>query len=142
MGVGIEDLIDIYKLYIRSLTEYCATAFHSSLTLEQSTDLERIQKTCLRVILGDNYVSYTAALEMTGLSPLNERREKRCLEFALRSVKHPINKRIFPLNPNLNQEGMEFRSMEVFQVNHSRPESYKKSAVLYCQRLLNTHLQK
>ena len=142
VGVGIEDLIDIYKLYIRSLTEYCATAFHSSLTLEQSTDLERIQKTCLRVILGDNYVSYTAALEMTGLSSLNERREKRCLEFALRSVKHPINKRIFPLNPNLNQEGMEVRSREVFQVNHARTESYKKSAVPYCQRLLNTHLQK
>ena len=138
MGVGIEDLIDIYKLYIRSLTEYCATAFHSSLTLEQSTDLERIQKTCLRVILGDNYVSYTAALEMTGLSPLNERREKRCLEFALRSVKHPINRRIFPLNPNLNQEGMEVRSREVFQVNHARTESYKKSALPYCQRLLNT----
>ena len=81
------------------LTEYCATAFHSSLTLDQSTDLERIQKTCLRVILGDNYVSYTAALEMTGLALLNERREKRCLEFALRSVKHPINERNFPLNP-------------------------------------------
>ena len=96
VGVSTEDLIDIYILYIRSLTEYCATAFHSSLTLEQSTDLERSHKTCLRVILGGNYVSYTAALEMTGQASLIERREKRCLEFALRCIKHPINKKIFP----------------------------------------------
>ena len=141
VGVSTEDLIDIYILYIRSLTEYCATAFHSSLTLEQSTDLERSHKTCLRVILGGNYVSYTAALEMTGQASLIERREKRCLEFALRCIKHPINKKIFPQNPNLNQEGMEIRSREVFVVNHARTESYKKSAVPYCQRLLNTHFQ-
>ena len=60
IGVSTEDLIEIYVLFIRSLTEYCATAFHSSLTLEQSRDIERIQKTCLKVILGDNFV---AALE-------------------------------------------------------------------------------
>ena len=44
IGVSTEDLIEIYVLFIRSLTEYCATAFHSSLTLEQSRDIERIQK--------------------------------------------------------------------------------------------------
>ena len=56
VGVKIEDLIDIYILYIRSLTEYCSVMFHSSLTVEQSNRLERIQKTCLRVILSDTYI--------------------------------------------------------------------------------------
>ena len=82
VGVTIEDLIDIYVLFIRSVTEYCATAFHSSLTVEQATDIERIQKTSLKIILGDSYVSYEAALEMTGLQTLHDRREKRCLDFA------------------------------------------------------------
>ena len=45
-GVSIEDLLDIYILFIRSTTEYCSVAFHSSLTVDQTTDLERIQKTC------------------------------------------------------------------------------------------------
>ena len=58
VGVKIEDLIDIYILYIRSLTEYCSVAFHSSLTVEQSNRLERIQKTCLKVVLSDMYIDY------------------------------------------------------------------------------------
>ena len=75
VGTTIEDLVEIYVLFIRSLTEYCAVAFHSSLTVSQATDIERIQKTCLKIILGDNYVSYPAALEMTGLDTLHDRRE-------------------------------------------------------------------
>ena len=55
VGVKTEDLNDIYVLYIRSITEYCSVAFHSSLTVEQSNKIERIQKTCFRVILGKMY---------------------------------------------------------------------------------------
>ena len=64
VGVKTEDLIDVYILYIRSITEYCSVAFHSSLTVELSDKLERIQKTCLRVILGEMYLDYHSALEM------------------------------------------------------------------------------
>ena len=47
VGVRIEDLLDIYILFIRSVTEYCATSFHSSLTQEQSNKMEGIHRTCL-----------------------------------------------------------------------------------------------
>ena len=57
----MEDLIDIYILYIRSVTEYCSVTFHSSLSVQQSNTLERIQRT---VILGDMYLDYNSALEM------------------------------------------------------------------------------
>ena len=77
MGVGFEDLLDIYILFIRSVTEYCAVAFHSSLTIEQSDKLEKIQKTCLRVILGDMFIDYSAALEMCGLQTLSDRRGEK-----------------------------------------------------------------
>ena len=70
--------------YIRSVTEYCLVALHPSLTLEESQTLERIQKTCLRIILGDMYVSYDSALEMSGLRTLYSKREKICLDFALK----------------------------------------------------------
>ena len=32
-GVRIEDLLDIYILFIQSVTEYCAVVFHSALTI-------------------------------------------------------------------------------------------------------------
>ena len=74
VGTSVEDLIDIYILYIRSVVEYCSVVFHSSLSQELSQKLERIQKTCLRVILGEMYVSYEGALEMCGLQNLSQRR--------------------------------------------------------------------
>ena len=56
VGVSIEDLVDIFIKFIRSIAEYCSAAFHSSLTAEQSSKLERIQKTSLKIILGDMYI--------------------------------------------------------------------------------------
>ena len=57
VGTTIEDLIDIYILFIRSIAEYCSVVFHSSLTVEQSGNIERIQKTALKIILDESYVS-------------------------------------------------------------------------------------
>ena len=140
VGVRTEDLLEIYTLYIRSITEYCSVAFHPSLTYEQSQTLERIQRTCLRVILGDMYLSYDSALEMSGLQTLHSRREKRCLDFALKCIKNPRNKVMFPLNNRTN--GHTFTTKEKFIVNWARTSSYKDSTIPYCQRLLNNHFKK
>ena len=138
VGVSTKDLIETYVLFIRSVTEYCAVAFHSSLTIEQTTDIERIQKTCLKIILNEEYTSYSAALELTGLQTLKDRREKRCLNFARKCVKHPTNKRFFPLNKNLNLDN-NIRNREKFTVNYARTAAYERSAIPYCQRLLNSY---
>ena len=136
IGAKTEDLIDIYVLYIRSLAEYCSVAFHSSLTVEQSNKLERIQRTCLKVILGDMYIDYTSALEMTGLVTLSDRRAKRCLNFALKSIKHERNSLLFPLNTT---PGIFNRQSEIFTVNFSSGSAYRDSAIPFCQRLLNKY---
>ena len=39
-----EDLVTIYVLYIRSILEQLCQVWHSGLTLENLTDLERVQK--------------------------------------------------------------------------------------------------
>ena len=139
-GVAIDDLIEMFQLFIRSCAEYCSVVFHSSLTESQSKSLERLQSTCLKVILQDNYVSYSAALEMTGLETLWDRREKRCLDFSIKCIKHHQNSRFFPLNPNLTNE-TEIRERETFYINYARTEDYKNSTIPYCQRLLNLHYE-
>ena len=138
-GVSIEDLIDIYILFIRSFFEYCSVAFHSTLTQEEIIDLERIQKTSLKVILAEMYIDYNSSLEMCNLSTLFDRREKRCLDFALKCLNHPKHNRLFPLNPSISNENNEVRSREIFEVNFAKTGSYKKSTIPYCQRLLNTY---
>jgi hypothetical protein len=140
VGTSKEDLVQIYCMFIRSLTEYCSTAFHSSLSQRLSDKIENIQKTCLRVILDVMYVSYEAALEMCGLQPLHMRREHRSLQFALKCINHPINKEMFPLNPT--QDTHDIRNREQFKVNKANTEYYRKSTIPYLQRRLNDHFMK
>ena len=135
-GVNIEDLLHNYKQFVRVMLEYCSVVWHSSLTEQQSRSLERCQSVCLRVILGDNFISYEAALEITGLQKLSERRQSRCLGYGLKSVKHPENKRFFPENPNLNLT-LSARQREPYVVNLARTKIYQQSAIPYIQKLLN-----
>ena len=135
----MDDLIQVYVLYIRSLTEYYSVVYHSRLTEEQNNKLERIRKTCLKVILSEMYVDYQSALEMTGLDTLKNRRLKRCLDFSLKSSIHPRNSKMFPregTNPK------HIRNKEKFVVNFAKTSTYKSSTIPFCQRLLNQHFKK
>ena len=140
VGVSIEELLNIYILFIRSCTEYCSVLFHSRLSVEDSASLERIQKTCLRIILSESYISYDAALEMTGLEMLSSRRERRCLDFALKCLDHDKHSRLFPLNPAYSSQ-LNTRQSETILVNFANTETYRMSAIPYCQRLLNKHFE-
>ena len=134
VGVSIEDLLDIYVLFIRSLLEYCCVLWHSNLTNENQNDLERVQRTCLKIILGDMYVSYAAALEMTNLKTLGARREDRCADFAKKCLKNPRLSHYFPTNPTRSPK---VRKTEKFVVNFAKTKTYRMSSVPYLQRKLN-----
>ena len=101
VGVSTEDLLKIYSLFIQSRAEYCAVAFYSSLTQEQSKKIENIQKTSFRIILQDMYVEYPSAREMTGYPTLYERRQNRSLSFAKRCLRTEEMAPFFPLNEDL-----------------------------------------
>ena len=135
LGVSTEDLLELYCLHIRSITEYCSTAFHSSLSLRLDNKLEAIQKTCLRVILDVMFVDYSSALEMCGLKSLNSRRETRSLKFASKCTTHRTQQSMFPLNPTKDTHFV--RNREKFLVNKARTESYFKSTIPYLERRLN-----
>ena len=76
-------------------------------------------------------------MDTFGLVTLEERRKKRCLDFSLKCLKNPRTARLFPMNPNQNNHLV--RSHELFKVNFAKTSTYKKSAIPFCQRLLNEH---
>ena len=53
IGMKRDDLVLIYKTYIRCVLEYCCVVWSSSLTAGQKDSLERVQKVCVKVILGN-----------------------------------------------------------------------------------------
>ena len=76
------DLKKIYILQIRSKLEQSSVVWQSSITKQCENNLERVQKSALKVILGEKYVSYDNALKVLGLQSLKERRAELCLKFA------------------------------------------------------------
>ena len=97
-----------------------SVVWHSSLRAHQTNKVENIQKTSLKIILGDNFIDYPAALEMTGLEELSLRRQNRCLVFAKSSLKYPVGQQLFPENID---HGQSIRTHEKFVVNCARTES-------------------
>ena len=104
----IEDMVSIYVSYIRSILEQSCTVWHSNLTIEDSEDLERVQKSAMRIILKDEYNSYEQALESLMLAKLSEQRDKLCLKFAKNCAENDLTKDLFPLN---EAEGLATRNL-------------------------------
>ena len=132
-GVGLQDLVEIYTLYIRSVVEQSAVVWHSSLTGGEDLELERVQKVALRIILKEDYLDYSHALEVTGLEPLRLRRQRLCLNFAKKCTRNQLTQDMFPLK----QTRVNTRNPEIFHIPFARTDRFANSAIPYMARLLN-----
>ena len=139
-GAPVKDLKEIYILFVRSLLEQSATVWHSSITEENANDLERVQKSALKIILQDNYKSYRNALNLLDMETLVERRDQLCLNFALKCVQNKKTKSMFPLNQKDNQ--MNKRHSEKYKVQHANTARLQKFSIIYMQNMLNDHEEK
>ena len=87
MGAFTDDLLEIYFKQIRSIAEFGIPVWNSSLTGDDVVALERVQKTVLHVVMGEEYSSYNSALKVTGLKKLSERRKRLHLILQKRPIK-------------------------------------------------------
>ena len=62
-GTSIKELKNIYILFVRSQLEHSATVWHSSLIEDNRNNFDRVQKSAVKIILGDKYKHYQQALE-------------------------------------------------------------------------------
>ena len=109
--------------------------WHSSLTEENSDDLERVQKSAVKIILGNQYIDYEKSLIILEMESLKDRRENLCLNFALKCTKNPKTSKMFPENLKIHQ--MDTRNTEKYLVQNAHTERLKKSSIIYMQNLLN-----
>ena len=109
--------------------------WHSSLTQENSEDLERVQKAAVKLILGKNYENYEDALIQADLESLQARREELCKKIAKKCVSSD-NMRVNSLfTEKIKVHTMATRDEEYYQVKHANTGFLMKSAVPYMQRL-------
>ena len=138
-NVSIEDLKNIYVLFVRSQLEQSAVVWHSALTEENKSDLERVQRSALKIILGKKYMSYEKSLNYLGLETLEERRESLCLKFALKCLENENTSEIFDYNEKIHQ--MSLRKTDILKIDHSNTKRLKDCGIRYMQRLLNNYFQ-
>ena len=123
------------KSFIRSKLETSAVVWHSSLSCKNRRDLERVQKSAMKVILKNQYSTYEEALKILNMDTLDKRREILCRKFAKNCLKNEKMKKLFPIEKH--QHNMKTRSQSFFKVNRARTSRYQRSAIPYLQKLLN-----
>ena len=134
---NISDLKQIYMLQIRSKLDQSAVVWHSSLTKKNIQDLERIQKSAFKCILGKRYVNYDDALNKLQLQSLGERRDAMamCLKFAKQCLKIEKMRDLFPRK--VAHHEMAKRNSEVFDFVKPKTSRYQLSAIPVMQRMLD-----
>ena len=136
----MKDLKIIYNQYVRSKLDYGCNVQHSGLTKQNRNDIERIQSSSCKIILGKNYRTYKKALKDLNMESLHDRRERLNLNFAKKSLKIPVMKNLFPLKVSAHK--MKKRKEQKYQVLKAKRNRMKKSPIIYMQNLLNSDEEK
>lgn len=131
LGGSKEDLLIVYKLQIRIHTELCCPVFNGGLTKTDIIELESLQKSAAKLILGwNNYKNYKNALELLELPTLEKRRKELCLSFAKKCAESEKFSNWFT-------KSRPTRKSTKFVSPRARTSAFEKSPLVYLTFLLN-----
>ena len=116
-----DEMLQIYKLFIRSVLETSCVVWATSITQEERVMIERVQKIAFKIIFGQRYICYENALHISKLQSLSDRRQKLTLKFAQKCTKNEKTSHMFPLN-----DVKSTRMKEKYKVIHTYTECLKK----------------
>ena len=132
--ISREDLVLIYCQYIRVILEFNSNVWFSSITDDESEDIERVQKNACRLILKGEYSDYKSALETLKLDNMKERRVYLAKRFAKKCTKLDEMKDLF--KPTSNKQH-EIRNIEKVEVKFAAKSRLYNSTVPTLQRMMN-----
>jgi len=116
--------------------EFSCELWHSSLSKINETDIERVQKSVLKVILKNKYEDYGSALKLLNMASLKDIRSKLCLQFTKKCLKiENLKKKLFPRKKT--KHDMKKRTEEKFLINNIVTERYKRSSIPAMKKMLN-----
>ena len=132
LGASIPELVDIYSKQCRSIIELAVPVWHSGLTKSESKQIENVQKTAFKIILGPNYINYEVACTLLNAEPLELRRIQLCLKFSKQDLKKETT--IFMKNKQFTQTRTKAK---IVMEQQCRTNRFKKSSIPYLSKLLN-----
>ena len=133
-----QELVDTYVKQVRSILEMACPVWHPSLTKADCKELERVQKSALAIILGSSYSSYNSALDFLDLESLEDRRDRLCLNFALKCESDPKHSKWFLKSA----DGPSTRNKVTYKPVWTRTDRFRDSPIPYMTNLLNEYHKK
>ena len=98
------------------------------------------------IILGEDYISYSNALEILETDRLSDRRYKLCENFVKKSQKHPKYQNWFAPNKNqipfIQTRNEKVTPRNMFNPVKTRTDRYLKSPLPYLTDILNKLMTK
>ena len=120
--------------YIRSILEQSCNVWHTSLTKDNKEQLERIQKSALKIILGKKYLNYENACNELEITDLKTRRQTLFEIFTIKNIHHPLMKEYFQTEEN---KKYSLRTIRKYKITKSRTERFKNSTIIQMQQTAN-----
>ena len=96
-GSSFQEIVELWKTCCRSILEQTRVVWDSGLTNQNIEDLERTQKTFVKLIMEEDFQSYTKSLSFLNLETLESHRKKILLKFAKTSITDGHFRDLFPL---------------------------------------------
>ena len=124
----IKHLVHFFKSVIIPQLEYACPVWATSITEEQKTMIESIQKRAMKIIFSD--MDYPSALQKSGLSTLENRRNKLCYSF-FQKMQNP-NSSIHDILPVKVSSQYALRQNKKYRLPKIRTSRFKNSFVPYC----------
>ena len=128
--------IEVFTKQIRPVLEFSVPVWHPNTNKKHTSSIERVQKYALKIILHDKYSSYESALKSANLKCLLDRRQKICLNFALKCEQHPQFSSWFKQNYKIYSTRYKQDKYCTVTMRTSRLE---KSPLNFLTNLLNTY---
>ena len=131
-GEPKNELKTFYYCVIRSTLEYGAQVWNGNLTQAQWSDIERVQKRALRIIVPEH--EYNRALQQCGLKTLQQRRDDLCVRL-IEQMSEPSHKlhSLFPRKCSEVKERETRTNPGKFYNFFCRTERLKRSSLVYAK---------
>ena len=87
MELDMFQLFDVFSKEVRSILEMAVPVWHSSITKQQTAEIESVQKVAMKILLGSRYKDYKSACDLLRTESLQNRRIKLCHKYAMKNLK-------------------------------------------------------
>jgi hypothetical protein len=88
LGASRAQLVDVLRKQVLSLLHIASPAWNGQLTVKETADIERVQRTAMHIIWGQEYTSYEEAIKSCQIPTLEHQRAKMDAKFCRKVTRH------------------------------------------------------